>query len=58
MVTFATGLQKNAAMSAALTIRWSNAACEGHITRLKLLKQQMYGRTGLDLLRQRLLLNA
>lgn len=56
MATFATGLRKDAAVQAALTTRWSNAQCEGHITRLKLLKRQMYGRADLDLLRRRLLL--
>lgn len=32
------------------------AAVEGHINRLKILKRQMYGRAGIELLRARLLL--
>jgi transposase len=58
IATFATGLRKDAAVQAALSTPWSNAQCEGHITRLKLLKRQMYGRADLDLLRRRLLLAA
>jgi len=34
---------------------WSNGMVEGHIHRLKLLKRQMYGRAGFDLLRLRVL---
>jgi transposase len=33
---------------------WSNGPTEGHITRLKLIRRQMYGRGKLDLLRARL----
>jgi transposase len=43
-----------AAVRAALTEPWSNAPTEGHITRLKLIRRQMYGRGKLDLLRARL----
>jgi transposase len=43
-----------AAVTAALTAPWSNGQTEGQITRLKLVKRQMYGRAGLDLLRARL----
>jgi hypothetical protein len=32
---------------------WSNGQTEGQITRLKLIKRQMYGRAKLDLLRAR-----
>ena len=34
---------------------WSNGPAEGHINRLKMLKRQMYGRAGVELLRARLL---
>jgi len=44
-----------AAVKAALTEAWSNGRTEGNITRLKLLRRQMYGRGKLDLLRARLL---
>ena len=57
--TFAAGLEQDgAAVRAALTTRWSSGQAEGQITRLKLLKRQMYGRAGFDLLRRRVLLAA
>ena len=57
--TFAAGLEQDgAAVRAALTTPWSNAQAEGHITKLKLLKRQMYGRANFDLLRRRVLLAA
>lgn len=53
---FATHLQQDhAAVRAALSLPWSNGQTEGQITRLKLLKRQMYGRANLDLLRLRML---
>jgi transposase len=47
--------QDRAAVRAALSLPWSNGQTEGQITRLKLLKRQMYGRAKLDLLRLRML---
>ena len=56
---FAEGLQQDgAAVRAALTTPLSNGQAEGQITRLKLLKRTMYGRTGFDFLRRRVLLGA
>ena len=56
---FATGLVKDqAAVSAGLTLEWSNGQTEGHVNRLKVLKRAMYGRAGFDLLRQRVLFHA
>jgi transposase len=53
---FAGGLEKEYdALSAALSEEWSNGQVEGHITRLKLLKRQMYGCATIDLLRLRVL---
>jgi transposase len=52
---FATGLQQDAAVRAACELPSSNGQTEGQVTRLKLLKRQMYGRAKLDLLRQRVL---
>jgi transposase len=52
---FATGLQHDAAVRAALELPYSNGQTEGQVTRLKLLKRQMYGRAKFDLLRQRVL---
>ena len=43
------------AVTAAITQPWSNGQTEGQITKLKLVKRQMYGRAKLDLLRARLL---
>jgi transposase len=43
------------AIIAALTLPWSNGQTEGQVTRLKLVKRQMYGRARLDLLARRLL---
>jgi len=53
---FARGLQEDlAAVTAGLTLPWSQGPVEGQITRLKWLKRQSYGRAGFTLLRQRLL---
>jgi transposase len=54
LARFARGLQDDlAAVTAGLTLDWSNGPVEGQITRLKLLKRQGDGRTGFALLRQR-----
>jgi transposase len=51
---FATSLRTDeAAVTAALETTWSNGAVEGHVNRLKLIKRQMYGRAGFQLLRAR-----
>ena len=47
--------QDLSAVEAAVTTPWSNGPVEGHINRLKMLKRQMYGRAGVELLRARLL---
>jgi len=46
------------AVQAGLTLRHSNGQTEGHVTKLKLVKRQGYGRAKVDLLRKRLLLAA
>jgi transposase len=43
------------AVTNALTEEWSNGQTEGHINRLKTLKRAMYGRSGAELLRARML---
>lgn len=54
---FARGLMDDyEAVKAGLTLSWSNGPVEGHINRLKMLKRQMYGRAGLDLLSKRFIL--
>jgi transposase len=56
IASFASGVIKNkAAVSAAISSSWSNGQTEGQITKLKLVKRQMYGRGKLDLLQARLL---
>jgi len=53
LACFARGLQEDlAAITAGLTLAWSNGHVEGQITRLKLLKRQSYGRAGFALLRR------
>jgi transposase len=54
--SFVAGIRRDeAAVRAALELPWSQGQVEGQITKLKLLKRQMYGRAKLDLLQQRLL---
>ena len=56
VASFANGIIKDkAAVNAAIVLPWSNGQTEGQITRLKLLKRQMYGRGKLDLLQARML---
>jgi transposase len=56
IASFASGiLQDKAAVSAAITEPWSNGQTEGQITKLKLVKRQMYGRAKIDLLQARLI---
>lgn len=47
-----------AAIVAGLTLPWSQGQTEGQVTRLKLVKRQMYGRGKLDLLYRRLMRTA
>ncbi len=52
---FARGLREDlAAVTAGLTLPWSNGPVEGQVTRLKLLKRQGYRRAGFAFLRQRM----
>lgn len=54
---FAKSLQDDyAAVEAGVTLAVSNGQVEGQINHLKMLKRQMYGRAGIDLLSRRLLL--
>lgn len=56
LAAFAQGVRRDLpAIHAAFTSPWSQGQTEGQITRLKLLKRQMYGRANFDLLRQRVL---
>ncbi len=56
VASFANGVKKDgAADRAAITSSWSNGQTEGQITKLKLVKRQMYGRGKIDLLQARLI---
>ncbi|SEH03441.1 Transposase, partial [Nonomuraea solani] len=55
--SFATSLTRDqAAVTAGLTLPWSNGPTEGTVNRLKMIKRSMYGRANLDLLRRRVLI--
>jgi transposase len=57
MVRFAQSLQEDYdAVKAGVTLSTNNGPVEGQINRLKMLKRQMYGRAGIDLLSRRFLL--
>jgi transposase len=54
VASFANGvIRDRAAIQNAITSQWSNGQTEGHITKLKLVKRQMYGRGKLDLFEAR-----
>ena len=56
VASFASGVAKDEpAVRAAITLPWSNGQTEGQITKLKLVKRQMYGRAKIDLLQARLI---
>ena len=56
VTSFASGIAKDeAAVRAAIASHWSNGQTEGQVTRLKLVKRQMYGRAKIDLLQARLI---
>jgi transposase len=56
VASFASGVVKDeAAVRAAIALPWSNGQTEGQITKLKLVKRQMYGRAKIDLLQARLI---
>ena len=55
VASFANGvIRDRAAVQNAITSIWSNGQTEGQITKLKLIKRQMYGRGKLDLLEARI----
>ncbi len=55
VASFANGIIRDrAAVQNAITSMWSNGQTEGQITKLKLIKRQMYGRGKLDLLEARI----
>jgi len=55
LASFASGIQADEdAVKAAIVEPWSNGQTEGQVTKLKLVKRQMYGRGKIDLLRARM----
>ncbi|WSN71392.1 transposase [Streptomyces sp. NBC_01361] len=57
LASFARNLRRDLdAVRNGLTLPYSSGAVEGNVNRLKMLKRQMFGRAGLDLLRKRVLL--
>lgn len=53
---FASRLQRDpAAVTAGLSLPWTNGQVKGQVNRLKLIKRTMYGRTSFDLLLKRVL---
>ncbi|WP_369405191.1 transposase [Streptomyces sp. NRRL S-87] len=55
--TFVNGLERDlAAVTAGLTLPWSSGVVEGHVNRIRMIKRQMYGQAGFDLLQKRVLL--
>lgn len=55
--SFVTGLRQDlAAVTAGLTLPWSNGPTEGAVNRVKMLKRQKFGRASFPLLRKRILL--
>jgi transposase len=56
LTQFARTLQRDlVAVTQALSTPWSNGPVEGHVNRLKMIKRQMYGRAGFELLKARVL---
>jgi len=56
--SFANGIRRDqAAVTAWLTLPYSSGAVEGNVTRIKMIKRQMYGRAGFALLRKRIILH-
>ena len=43
------------AVAASLSLPFNSGPAEGNVNRIKMLKRQMYGRAGFDLLRKRVL---
>ena len=55
--SFANGIRRDQqAVTAGLTLPYSSAAVEGNVTRIKMIKRQMYGRASFALLRKRVIL--
>ena len=49
------GASTGPAVVVGLSLDWNNGPVEGSVNRIKMIKRQMYGRAGLDLLRRRVM---
>jgi transposase len=45
------------AVTNGLTLHWNSGRVEGTVNKIKMIKRQMYGRAGFDLLRKRVILH-
>ncbi|RZL71851.1 MAG: transposase [Rhodococcus sp. (in: high G+C Gram-positive bacteria)] len=55
---FVRGIERDhAAVLNGPTLPYNSGAVEGNVNRIEMLKRQMYGRAGFDLLRKRILLS-
>jgi len=55
---FAAGIRKDQqAVTNGLTLNWNSGKVEGTVNKIKMIKRQMYGRAGFDLLRKRVILH-
>ena len=56
--SFATGIRNDMqAVINGLTLHWNSGRVEGTVNKIKMIKRQMYGRAGFDLLRKRVILH-
>jgi transposase len=56
VASFAAGVTKDlAAVASAISLSWSNGQTEGQVTKLKLVKRQMYGQGSIDMLQARVI---
>jgi transposase len=46
------------AVTSGLSLPWNSGRVEGTVNKIKMIKRQMYGRAGFDLLRKRIILHA
>jgi Transposase len=56
--SLATGIRYDQqAVTNGLTLHWNSGRVEGTVNKIKMIKRQMYGRAGFDLLRKRVILH-
>jgi transposase len=56
--SFAAGIRNDQqAVTNGLTLHWNSGKVEGTVNKIKMIKRQMYGRAGFDLLRKRVILH-